>query len=174
MNATTIDFLHPRRTPWLGWCVLTVGSAMLIAALWLDSRWTAERAHRELAARKSLEAIEFKQRTAMQTPTPSADRLRFERIAPQLHQPWLPTLRVIENATAPPVLLLSLSIDPATGVVRLEGEASEFDQAVAYAQGLDDDSFIGPAQLRSHEIVTDSASGQAVTRFSIVTRWKNR
>jgi len=174
MSETTIDFLRRRRTPWLGWCLLAAGAFSLIAVLWLERNWTADRRMREASALARVDSAQNAQRIALQPVPPTPDQRRFDRVAPQLRQPWLPTLRLIENVTQAPVFLLGLSIDPANGAVRLEGEAATFEQAIAFAQALSDDAVIGPAHLRSHEVVNDSTTGQSVTRFSIVTTWKLR
>ncbi|HZT56125.1 MAG TPA: hypothetical protein VFA35_07865 [Burkholderiaceae bacterium] len=174
MSVGAIDFLHRRRSPWLGWCLLAIGAAALSASLWLDQRWTAERAHREAVARTRDEAMQQARRAAMRPLPPTADQRRLQRIASQLRQPWLPVLRVIENITEAPVFLLALSIDPATGIVQLDGEAPNFDYAMAYAQLLDEEGLLGPAELRSHELVTEPGTGRATLRFTIVTRWSAR
>jgi hypothetical protein len=168
-----VDFLHPRRTPRLGWVLLVAGGAALFAALWVDQRWSAERATREAAARVREQAVWQQRAEALRPVPPSPDERRLQSITPVLRQPWLPVLRVIENATEPPVFLLGVSIDPGNGNVRLEAEGPDFDQALAYAQRLDEEGLIGRAQLRSHEQVVDS-TGRATVRFAIVTRWSAR
>lgn len=174
MNTTTIDFLHPQRTPKLGWCLLAVGVLALMAAFWFDHQWAGERAEREAGARLREETAQRAQQAALRTRTPTPDQRRLQGIASQLRQPWLHVLRLIENVTEAPVFLLGLSIDPATGVLRLDGEAPSFDHVVAYAQVLDDEGVLGPAQLRSHELVDEPGSGQPSVRFSIMTRWRAR
>jgi hypothetical protein len=131
MSIATIDFLHPRHTPWLGWCLLAAGTISLLAALWFDGQWTRQRAERDAAIRAHDEAADQERRAALKPVLPTPDQRRLQHIAPQLRQPWLPVLRLIENVTEAPVFLLGLAIDPATGVVRLDGEAGSFDQAVA-------------------------------------------
>jgi len=115
------------------------------------------------------EAAERARREARRPIPLSPDQRRLQRIAPALRQPWLPTLRVIENATEPPVYLLSMAIDPAAGTVRLDAEAPSFDHALAYVQLLDEDGLLGPAQIYSHEQGNDPA--RPAVRFTVVTRW---
>jgi hypothetical protein len=170
MSEPTIDFLHPRRSAWLGWTLLAVGVVTLAISLGLQHRWTAQRAAQAAADAARREAAERAQREASKPVPLTADERRFQHIAPQLRQPWLPTLRLIENVTEPPVYLLSLSVDPAAGSLRLEGEAPTFDQVLAYVQMLDAPGLLGPAELSSHELVTDP-TGRTAVRFSIATRW---
>lgn len=174
MNATTIDFLSPQRVHWLGWCGLALGVSALLGTLWLDRQWTRERQEHEAGQKLREEAAQQAQRAALQPIAATPDQRRLQRIAPQLRQPWLPVLRLVENVTEAPVFLLTLGIDPATGVVRLDGEAPGFDHALAYAQALDDEGVMGPAQLRSHEFVNEPGTARPSVRFSVVTRWKTR
>lgn len=174
MSRASIDFLRPRHVPWAGWCLLTLGVLALLAALALDRQWTGERGEHEARSRLREEAAQQAQRIAMQPVIPTPDQRRLQRIAPHLRQPWLPVLRLVENVTEAPVFLLTLAIDPATGVVRLDGEAPGFDQALTYTQGLDDEGVMGPAQLRSHEFTSEPGTGRSSVRFSIETRWRTR
>lgn len=172
MSAIRIDFLHPRRVPWLGIGLLVLGAGALALALWFDRTWAEQRAEREEAERARQEAMERTRREALRPVALTPDQRRLQHIAPVLRQPWLPSLRLIENATDAPVYLLALSIDPASGVVQLEAEAPDFKSALAYVQSLDEEGLLGPAQIRSHEDGPDPA--RPVVRFKVATRWSLR
>ena len=172
MTAARIDFLRPRRVPWVGVCLLALGTAALLGAIRIDRQWAAQRAEREAATRAQEEAADRARREALRQIPLSPDQRRLQRITPALRQPWLPTLRVIENVTEPPVYLLSMAIDPAAGNVRLEAQAPSFDHALAYVQLLDEDGLLGPAQIRSHEQVNDPA--HPAVRFTVVTQWSRK
>jgi hypothetical protein len=173
MSALTIDFLKPRANSWLGWCVLAIGIGAVAAALHVDRQWTRDRTEHEAAMNARASAAEQQRRDASRPAPVLPDQRRLQHIAPLLRQPWLPVLRVVEGATRPPVYLLALAIDPASGNVRVEGEAPSFDKALEYAKALDEDGLLGPAELRSHEQMSDS-SGRAAVRFTIMTRWSAR
>jgi len=172
MSAVRIDFLHPRRVLWLGIGLLLLGAASLAAALSVDQAWAKERAAREDAERARQEAADRARRDALQPAVLTPDQRRLQHVAPVLRQPWLPTLRLIENATEPPVYLLALSVDPASGVVQLEAEAPDFSGALAYVKSLDEDGLLGPAQIRSHEQGGDPS--RPTVRFKVATRWSGR
>lgn len=173
MSAAFIDFHRPRRVPVLGWVLFALGSAVLAGGLWLDRAWTNERAAVE-AARRARDDAARQARELASRPVPlTADELRQRAAAPLLRQPWLPVLRVVEAATEPPVFLLGLAIDPASGQIRIEGEAPSFAEVLAYAQSLRDDVLV-PAQLRSHEAFTDPNNGRQATRFSVTSQWISR
>lgn len=171
MTSAAIDFLHPQRTPRLGGGLLALGALALSLALWADRHWSEQRQAFEAAQRQHAEAARRESEAARRLAPPTPQELRRRQIAPQLRQPWLPTLRLIENVTEPPVFLLSLSVDPGTGQVRLDGEAPGFAEALAYTRALDDEAVMGPARLVSHDTVADTVSGRQVVRFGIATRW---
>lgn len=174
MSAMRIDFRHGRRAPAAGWVLLLVGVATLAGALWVDRAWRTERAAAE-AAREARQDMDRRTREDANRPVPpTADELRLHAVAPQLRQPWLPVLRTIEATTEPPVHLLSLAIDPASGQIRIEGEAPTFADALTYANALRDDSVLQPAQLRSHEAYTDPNTGRQATRFAVTSQWISR
>ena len=174
MSAARLDFLTPRRTPRAGIVLLVLGVFALGASLWLDQRWSAERAASDEARRAQEESVRQAREQASRPVPPTPDELRRRAAQPLLRQPWLQVLRVLESATEPPVYLLGLSVDPATGNIRVEGEAPSFAEALDYAQTLRNDDVIRPAQLRSHEIVTDPNTGRQAVRFMVTSQWISR
>lgn len=173
MSDSTIDFLKPDSTPTIGWLVLALGVGAVAAVMHFDRKWALERAEHEAAMSARLQAEEQRKRELARPAPVTPESRRFQRVVPQLRQPWLPVFRAIEGVTQPPVFLLAISIDPASGTVRLEGEAPTFAKALEYATALDHEGLLGPAELRSHEQSLDPA-GRATVRFAIVTRWTVR
>jgi hypothetical protein len=173
MSASTIDFLRPRRSSMLGWVLLALGTVALGTVLQVDRQWKRERVQQETAAAARTAETERRRRDAERPVSLSPDQRRLARVSPQLRQPWLPVLRLLEGTTRPPVYLVALAIDPAAGAVRVEGEAPSFEKALEYAQALDQEGLLGPAELRSHEQMIDP-TGQPAVRFTIVTRWSSR
>lgn len=174
MSAIRVDFAHPRRAPALGWALLVLGAAVLSGALWLDRAWTLEQSAAADAQRAREEAARQEREQANRPVPPSADEVRLHAVAPLLRQPWLPVLRVVESVAEPPVYLLGLAIDPASGQIRIEGEAPSFAEALAFAQALRNDEVLAPAQLRSHEAFTDPNTGRQATRFAVTSQWIQR
>jgi hypothetical protein len=175
MSRPTIDFLHPARPPSLGWAMLAAGAASLAAALWLANAWAQADATRLQAQRVQAEARlqRAAQSAARRTPAAAADERRQQFLARQLAQAWLPTLRLVENATEPPVFVLGLSMDAAAGSLRLDGEAPDLQGALDYASVLHEKPLLGPAELRSHETTTDT-TGRPVVRFTLLAPWGGR
>lgn len=174
MSVARLDFLRPRHTPVAGIVLLVLGAIALGGSLWLDQRWTAQRAAADDARRAREESARQVIEQALRPVPPSPEELRRRAAAPLLRQPWLPVLRVVESVTEPPVFLLGLNIDPASGNIRIEGEAPSFAEALAYAQSLRNDGVIAPAQLRSHDATIDPNTGRQAVRFTVTSQWISR
>lgn len=171
----TIDFQHPQRQPVIGWVLLAMGAGLLVAS-WIyresvtrDQR-SAEQVRAEQAAALQREAELRRPAPAPRTPA----QIALASISPTLRQPWLPVLKTIEGVSEPPIFLLSISIDPASGVVRIEGEAPTFEAAVAYVSSLGEPEVLQPAQLRSHDSAVDPNTNQPLVRFSAQAKWVTR
>lgn len=170
MRSRPIDFLRAPRPPIVGWCLLLIGIAALASALMVHRQREIQRAELETAASQRDAAQRRLQEAALRPKVLSADDRRLQKIAAQLQQPWLPTLRAIEGATESPVFLLGLAIDPATGKIQLDAEAPSFDHALVYVQRLSEDGALPSAQMASHESIIDP-SGRAAVRFTVVATW---
>ena len=170
MSGAAIDFLRPVRPPRIGWVLLAIGTLCLGGALWLDRQWADERA---AAARAEQQALAAER--ARQAPPPPAEptlaQRRWQQAQLELQRPWLPTLRAVESATVNPVFLLSLTIEPSKGLIKLEAEAPSFDHALAYVQMLDEGGALQPATLLLHEQAANLGDGRGSVKFSAMTHW---
>ena len=171
--ASVVDFLRPQRGPLLGWVLLVLGVVALSAAIVVERQWSRVRAEQETAHRQAEEMAQRARDAARQPRGPTLQEQRLGQIAPALRQPWLPMLRLIENATEPPVFLLGVNVHPDSGEVHLDGEAPSFSEALAYARALDEESLTTGAQVRSHDTLNDG-QGRQVVRFRVVVRWSVR
>lgn len=169
MNAQRIDFRKFRREPALGWAILWLGAAVLSTVGWFDFQATRARDQREAArARQEQEQREAAAQARKPVVATSAQK-RMKNMEAQLQMPWLPALRSLEDATDAPIYLLSLSVDPSAGRVRLEGEAPDFDAVLTYLQRIEQETTFDSTQLQSHEARKDGSTN--AVRFAATTRW---
>ena len=173
MSRPTIDFLRGPSTPALGWLLLAAGAVCFATAIWLTNKWSTERLMAQRAEQAAAEARREQLRPRPQA-APTIHQLRQAQAQLELRRPWLPALQAIESTTAAPVYLLSLNIDPATGTIKLEGEAPSLDHALAYGLVLDEGGVLQPAIVNSHDAAAGSGSGRSVVRFAASTRWTVR
>jgi len=170
MSGAMIDFLRPPRPPRVGWLLLALGIAGLATALGCEQRWASERAAAARAEQQAL-AAERVRRAPPPPAEPTLAQRRWQQAQLELQRPWLPTLRVIESTTVNPVFLLSTTIEPSKGLIKLDAEAPSFDHALAYVQLLDEAGVLQPAALVSHEQAANAGDGRSNVKFSAVTRW---
>ncbi len=170
--TAAVDFLRPPAPPRLGWILLVLGAAALVAALAFGDHYASAQAEAERNAQAQVDLD--RQRLRLVRPVaPTAAEVRLRQADAESHAPWLRTLRVVEATTRDPVFLRSLVIEPSTGVVKLEAEAPTFAEALSYVKALDDEGSLHPALLTSHEQVVD-ATGKSAIRFSVAARWNSR
>jgi hypothetical protein len=166
----TIDFLHPSKPSTIGWLFLGLGIVALSASLSgvHSVKQQRERAVEEAKARAANAARD--RLLVSEHPQPTPEDRRLQRVVPLLTQPWLATLRLIEGVTEPPIYLTGLAIDPATGYVRIEGQAPSFHAALTYSQILLEPEVLEHARLQSHEYAKDEPN--APTKFTVIARWR--
>lgn len=162
----SIDFKRRPEQPVVGWFLLAAGLVSLAAALVQAQQWAAERAVRDAADRARAEAADIQKRKDAAPRPVSAAEQRFLKVAPQLRQPWLPTLRLVEVTSEAPVYLQSLALDPTAGDLRIDGEAPDFASALNYVKSLSEPGLVESPQLLLHEQIRDG-----VVKFSARANW---
>lgn len=170
MRALTLDFARaPRRTPWIGIALLVVGALALGQVV---NHERALAAQIELAdARLSTLA------TRSQTkPTRPADveaqqeEIRHaNEILQQLALPWGALFNVVETSNEKEIALLSIQPDAGKRVLRLSGEAKNFEALLAYIARLEQSPMLSQVYLTSHEVRLQVA--EKPVRFALVANW---
>ena len=170
MTLRDVDFLRPPGPSVLGKALLVLGALVFAASLAVAQRAAAVRAERIEQAARAERALA----TARRVPRPADDEAaerRARQAWTELHRPWLPALRAVESAAVEPVYLLSLSMESATGRLRLDAEAPDFGQALAQLQALGASGALADVRLVGHDQATDAAGGRSVVRFTVHARW---
>lgn len=161
VKLASVDFLREPSQPVGGWWMFAAGAVSVVCAIAFAHHCRALRDETVLRERAILSAREAGQRPAAAAPPTPAQR-RWQQAQPELAKPWKAALRAIESSTHAPIYLLSMNMDPATGLIRLEGEAPSFDLALAYVRALNAESALSSATLEAHEEMS-SPGGQSVT-----------
>lgn len=90
-------------------------------------------------------------------------------ILQQLTLPWDALFRAVEANSEREIALLSVQPDVAKGIVRIGGEAKDFDALLAYVTRLEQSKVLQRVYLTSHEVRTQDA--EKPVRFSLLANW---
>ena len=158
MRLADVDFLRSPTQPAGAWWLLTIGVVALAGSLAVAHRWHLQRQDVSLQEQALIGARQARMRPAA-APLPTLAQRRWMQAQPELGKPWKAVFRAVESATREPIYLLSMNMDPANGVIRLEGEALGFDEALTYVQELGAEPAFSSAMLESHADVSASSNG---------------
>ena len=170
MRALTLNFIRtPRSRPWLGMVLLIVG------ALALGQVVNYERAlvdQIELAnARLDVltKGSQVKPTQPVNAEEQAAEIRRANEILQQLAMPWRALFHAVEEASDKEIALLSIQPDAGKRVLRLAGEAKNFDALVAFIARLERSPILSQVYLSSHELRLQDP--QQPVRFALVANW---
>ncbi len=170
MRALALDFIRvPQRTPWIGVLLLIAGALVLG---FVANHERALAAQIELAdARLSTLATRSQAK-----PTRPADveaqqqEIRHaNEILQQLALPWGALFNVVETANDKEIALLAIQPDANKRVLRLAGEAKNFDALLAYIARLEQSPMLGQVYLTSHEVRLQTA--EKPVYFALIANW---
>lgn len=174
MRTASIDFVHKRGQPTIGWALLAIGLALLAwstQAAWKHQQQVLQqqrqvqlRTQAELAAAQSAASAQPEPRPAF------FEDKRWQRAVRELTFPWVGSLMAVEHTVKPPVYLLALRSAPESGQIGLEAEAPDLDASLAFVSKLQAEPKLTDAALITHEESADS-SGRVSVHFSVQTRW---
>ena len=172
-SSAGVDFMRAPASAPLGWWLLAAGVAAMVVALELQGQWASQQLQAQRLEQSRAQARQPQGRPARPAEPTLAQR-RWAQAQPELLRPWLPMLRAVETATSRPVYLLSLTVEPQSGVLRLEAEAPDFGSAITYVQSLGETGVLQAATLLSHEEISIPGSPGPMVRFSATTRWNTQ
>jgi Tfp pilus assembly protein PilN len=170
LPALQLDFKQsPRHWPWLGLLLLIAGAA-----------WVAYAANeaRVLSGQIDLaEArLEVLAKRGKAQPAPPIDAQVLQQevrqandILQQLTLPWNALFQVLESTSEKQIALLAVQPDARKHIVRLSGEAKNFDALLAYIARLEQSRVLNHVYLTSHEVRTQDA--EKPVRFALVANW---
>jgi Tfp pilus assembly protein PilN len=176
IHALFLDYQRTYRPfPWADLLLLT--AALGLAAAMGQYQRTLEKqiAHWEGQVNQ-IQRISGQLAQASRTLTGAAARAqRIEvnqanQVLRQLGLPWNTLFRAVEEPAGPDISLLSLEPDLQKGVVRIGGEARNFEALLAYVKQLSSREVFGNVMLLSHQVQQDHPDKPV--RFALLAHWK--
>ena len=170
LPALQLDFKQsPRQWPALGVLLLIVGAAWLAyaaneARVLTGQIDLAEARLEILAKRGKVPPASPVDAQALQQEVRQANA-----ILQQLTLPWNALFEVLESTSEKQIALLAVQPDAGKRIVRLSGEAKNFDALLAYIARLEQSRILNHVYLTSHEVRTQDA--EKPVRFTLVANW---
>ena len=170
LPALQLDFKQsPRHWPLLGVLLLIAGAAWLAyasneARVLSGQIDLAEARMDVLAKRGKIPVLPPIDAQVLQQEVRQAND-----ILQQLTLPWNALFQVLESTSEKQIALLAVQPDAGKHIVRLSGEAKDFDALLAYITRLEQSRVLNHVYLTSHEVRTQDA--EKPVRFALVANW---
>jgi hypothetical protein len=176
MRALQLDFQRTYRPPpWLGHGVLV--AALVALAAMAGHYQTLNEQIRFLQGKADQAARLPGHRAAASAPLSElaarAQMLEVKQanqVVRQLGLPWNALFNAVESSGSNEIALLSLEPDLQKGMVKIGGEAKDFDALLNYVKELSTREAFGSVLLQNHQIQRDIA--EKPVRFSLIAQWK--
>ena len=170
MRALTLDFVRtPRRAVWLGTALLLVGAIVL----GMVANYERALADQIILADARLAILsKGSQAKPVQPVNAEAQQQEIRRaneILQQLATPWRALFNTVEDSNQKEIALLAIQPDAGKRVLRLAGEAKNFDALLAYIARLEQSPMLSQVYLSSHELRVQDP--QKPVRFALVANW---
>jgi hypothetical protein len=176
MRALQLDFQRTYRpVPWLG-LVLLVAALVALAAM--AGYYQTLNEQIRFWQGKADQAARLPGHRAAVTPALSEQAARAQmlevkqanQVVRQLGLPWNALLNAVESSGGQQIALLSLEPDLQKGMVKIGGEAKDFDALLNYVKELSTREVFGSVMLQNHQIQRDIA--EKPVRFSLIAHLK--
>jgi len=170
IRALSLDFKQSARS-WsvLGLVVLLLG-AFVLAIVANEERKLAGQI--ELAESR-LEVLakrgKIKPALPLDAQALQQDIRQANEILQQLALPWDALFQAVEANSEQEIALLSIQPDVGKHIVRIGGEAKNFDALLAYITRLEHSKILNHVYLTTHEVRTQDA--EKPVRFALVANW---
>lgn len=170
LPALQLDFKQSsRHWPWLGVLLLIVGAAWLAYAAnearVLTGQIDLAEARLEVLAKRG----KVQPASPIDAQVLQQEVRQANDILQQLTLPWNALFQVLESTSEKQIALLAIQPDTGKHIVRLSGEAKDFDALLAYIARLEKSRVLNHVYLTSHEVRTQDA--EKPVRFTLVANW---
>ena len=164
-----LDFIVPRRRPWLaGWVVLSIS---LVLALGMVAEY--QKTRQRLLELEAREALIGGVRPARAIPRErlDAEMKSAQAAVRQLSLPWAQLIDSLEQASMKDVALLNIQPDAQARVLRVTAEARREELMLQYLRRLGATGNFAEVHLVSHQVREDDP--QRPIQFSVQARFRS-
>jgi len=170
LRALNLDFKQtPRHWSVLGLLLLVIGAAVLATVASVERSLTGQielvEARMEVLAKRG----KIKPAQPLDAQELQQEIRQANDILQQLSLPWDALFNAVEATSEKQIALLSIQPDVGKHIVRIGGEAKDFDALLAYMTRLEHSKILNHVYLTSHELRSQDA--EKPVRFSLLANW---
>ncbi len=170
LNALALDFKQtPRHWSVLGLLLLLIGGAVLAYVANTERSLTGQIELAEARMAVLAKRGKFKPMQPIDAQELQQDIRQANDILQQLALPWDSLFKAVEANSEKEIALLSIQPDVNKHLVRIGGEAKNFDALLAYITRLEQSHILNHVYLVSHEVRTQDA--EKPVRFALLANW---
>lgn len=153
----------------LGLALLLVGLVMSLYALNEARAVQAQIALAQAKVARATQGIKPQPRPAVDSETLQTEVRAANEVLQQLALPWSPLFSALESTGDKQIALLSIQPDAGKRMVRISGEAKDFDALLAYMARIEQSKILRQVYLNSHEVRAQDA--EKPVRFALTATW---
>ena len=174
MRTLSLDYHHNRRK--LGWSDTLLLAGGVVTAIYVSSysvNLFAEintlEAKQTAVERKPEQRAPDPKRAALDAQQLQAEVKQANEVLAQLAMPWDTLFKEMESSQRDQVALLSIEPDFEKRIIKVTGEARDFDAMLGYIRTLQKKGSLSDVYLQSHNI--EQGSAEKPLHFALVASW---
>lgn len=176
MAELKLDYQRNRPIPWEGAVLLTLALAavMVTGAYYLGLRsqvagWEAKLEQIKGGPNRTVPASQLSERGAAEL---GLEVKQANEVLRKLTMPWEKLFQAVEEAAGKDVTLLALAPDTEKRMVKISGEAKDFDAVLQYITDLGERKEFVQVYLQSHQV--QEKDPEKPVRFSLLAAWQEK
>ncbi len=176
MAELELDYQQHRPFPWMGAALLMLALAAVIVTgayyFGLKNRIASGEAKLEQIKGGSSRAAAASRAAEHVTPEMAEEVKQANEVLRKLTMPWEKLFQAVEAPAGKDVTLLALAPDAEKQVVKINGEAKDFDAVLQYITDLEEREEFGQVYLQSHQV--QQQDPDKPVRFSLLATWRDK
>lgn len=170
LRALALDFKRtPRQWSFLGLLALLIGALALSYVANTERDLSGQIEVAEARLDRLAKRGQIKPTQPVDAEQLQVDIRQANEILRQLSLPWDALFKAVEAKSEKDVALLSIQPNVDKRVVRITGEAKNFEALLAYMTFLEESKILHQVYLTSHEVRTQDA--EKPVRFALLANW---
>jgi hypothetical protein len=176
MRSLHLDYQRSFKSfPWLGFGLLAAALAAIVSMAGYYHQLGQRIVELEARVDRGERLSDHRTRPLLPVTRQAAQEQTLEvehanQVLRQLTLPWDKLFQAVESSGGKSVAMLSMEPDVEKGMVRISGEAKNFDAVLDYVRQLGSRDEFGSVHLQNHQVLHDDP--EKPVHFSLLAVWK--